>query len=256
MFLNSLNGSLIYSFSSLDYKTKYDKLIRLYKTILCYTIYIFLTISGILFLFSDFFLGVVFGEDYLMYSILIKLSIIASAVSIYGSLYLILLRTTYRIKQQIILFIIGFPIQIIIFFISIINFGIVGMLFIEIIYRIIWTIIFFIISYKTMKIDLSFKKVITLYFIFFFSIFLSLLLDELILNEINFQFWQSINLLIFRHLNLLNILVFLISFIGLNIIFKTFTKSEIENIELLFAKDTISNKYIKKFLELLKHFLR
>ena len=107
-----------------------------------------------------------------------------------------------------------------------------------------------------MHIDVNFKKVITLYSTFFFSIFMTLILGELTFNELNLQFWQTINLLLFKQLNFLNIIIFLISFFGLNIIFKTISKSDLDNIELLFEKDTKSNKFIRKLLHAIRHFLR
>ncbi|MFX0059065.1 MAG: lipopolysaccharide biosynthesis protein, partial [Candidatus Heimdallarchaeota archaeon] len=256
MFLNSLNGSLLYSFSSIDYKKEYESLTRVFNNILIYTIYIFLMISGILFLFSEFFLGLIFGDDYVQFSILIKLILIGNTISIYGSLYIILLRTTYRIKQQIILIIIAFPLQVIVFFIGIINFGLVGFLFLDIIHRAIWLVVFLVASIKIMKVNVKFLKVFSLYLTFFLSLFLSIILGDLFLNNISYQFWQLLNFILIDRLNFLTILIFLILFIGLNILIKTFTKKDLESIEFLFSKDTRSNRFIKRFLKFLKRFLR
>lgn len=256
LFLTSLNSPLIYSFSSLDYKKNEDKIAKMFLIIYRYSLFTFLLITGILFFFSDFFLGFVYGEDFVVYSIMIQLLLISGAVSIYGSLYLLLLRTTNRIKQLMLIFVIGFPIQIIIFFVSIINFGILGMLIADIIQRVVSLVIYSILSIKVMKINLNISKVAVLMFSYFFSLFLVIILGNLFLNEISYQFWSVLNLMIFKDLNVLKIFIFALSFVFLNIIFRTISKVDLEYIELLFTKDTISHKNIKRLLLVFKRFLR
>ncbi|MFW9938507.1 MAG: hypothetical protein ACFFD5_12725, partial [Candidatus Thorarchaeota archaeon] len=158
--------------------------------------------------------------------------------------------------QQIYILVIGFPVQIILFFIGIVNFGIVGVLIINIIYRIVTLSIFCFVSIKVMKVDINLLRIFIFYASFFLSILLSSFLDNLILKEITFQFWEFLNLSLFNQLNFLNILVFLISFLFLNIIFKTFTKTDLEYIETLFTSDKISHNTIRRFLRFFKHFLR
>jgi O-antigen/teichoic acid export membrane protein len=256
LFLNALNAPLLYSFSSLDYKQHYKKIIGMYKNVFYYSLFLFLIISGVLILLSDFFMGFVFGEDYIVYSILNKLTLISGVISIYASLYLILLRTTYRIKQQIYILVIGFPAQIILFFIGIVNFGIVGVLVIDIMFRIVTLSIICFVSIKVMKVDVNLLKILIFYGSFFFSIALSSFLDNLILKDLSFQFWELLNLSLFNQLNFLNVLVFLILFLLLNIIFKTFTKTDLEYIERVFSRDKISHNAIRRFLHLFKRFLR
>jgi len=256
LFLTSLNAPLIYSFSSLDYKKNEEKIAKMFVVINRFSLYIFLFLTGLLFFFSDFFLSFVYGEEYVIYSILIQLLLVSGAVSIYGSLYLLLLRTTNRIKQLIVIFLVGFPIQTIIFFVSLINFGIIGMLIADIIQRVIFLIIFSILSTKVIKINLNISKMVALFFSYFFSLFLGIILGNLFLNEISYQFWSVLNLMIFKDLNILKILIFALSFIFLNILFRTISKVDIDYIELLFTKDNISHKNIKKLLVLFKKFLR
>lgn len=256
LFLTSLNSPLIYSFSNLDYKKNKDKIAKMFLIIYRFSLFTFLLITGILFFFSDFFLSFVYGEDFVVYSIIIQLLLISGAVSIYGSLYLLLLRTTNRIKQLIIIFVIGFPIQVAVFFAGIINFGILGMLIGNLIQRVVSLVIFAILSIKVIKINLNISKLIALYFSYFFSLFLVITLGNLFLNEISYQFWLILNLTIFKDLNVLKIFIFTLSFIFLNLIFRTISKVDLEYIELLFTKDSFTQKNIKKLLGLFKRFLR
>ena len=130
------------------------------------------------------------------------------------------------------------------------------MLYIDIIERILASCVYIYLSVKTMKINLKLSKVIFHYLSFGLSLFISLLLGDLILNNISLQFWSLINLPLFNQLNFLNIIVFLGSFIALNILFKTISKSELEYIELLFSKNTFSNRNIRRVLHLLKRLVR
>ena len=254
--LASFTNPLLFSFSTLDYKTKFDKIVRFFNNILTFSMYIYLLIIGILFLLAEFFLGFIYGEDYLIFSILIQLTLIGNAVSIYAGLYLIFLRSTNRIRQLTYILIIGYPTQIIIFLFGLINFGIIGMLYIDVIERILASCVYIYLSVKTMKINLKLSKIIFHYLSFGLSLFISLLLGDLILNNISLQFWSLLNLHIFNQLNFLKLIVFLGSFIALNILFKTISKSELEYIELLFSKNTFSNRNIRRFLHLLKRLLR
>jgi len=256
LFLTSLNSPLIYSFSSLDYNKNEDKIKKMFLIIYRFSSFSFLLITGILFFFSNFFLSFVYGEDFVVYSIMIQILLISGALSIYGSLYLLLLRTTNRIKQLVILFVTGFPIQITIFFATIINFGILGMLIADLIQRIISLVMYSILSVKVIKINLNILKVVALFFSYFFSLFLVIILGDLFLNEISYQFWSVLNLMIFKDLNIIKILIFALSFIFLNILFRTISKVDIEYIELLFTKDSFTQKNIKKLLGLFKRFLR
>ena len=256
IFIGSLTSPLLYSFSSLDYKKDYDKILKLYKTVFTYTLYIYIIITGLLFILSEFYLGFIYGNSYLYYSILIQLILIGNVVSIYSSLYFILLRTTNRIKQLIIITLIGYPYQIILFLVSVIIYGIVGMLIIDIFARIIWSGIYFILSVKVLKLRIDFLKIMILYLTFFFSLVLSTILGDLILDELMGVFWNAINLGMFENLKLLTLLCFLSTFFLLTIIFKTFTKEDVDKIQLLFTKDSMSHKLVIKILQLLRRFLR
>ena len=255
-FLSSLTNPLIYSLSSLDYKKDYDKIIRMFRTIFKYSSYMFLFIIGILFFLSDFFLGFIYGDEYLEFVPLLKLMQISMVISIYPMLFGLLLRSTNKIRLLAIMSLIFLPLHILSVFIGLINFGIYGMYFGVIIINIILLICEFILTVKLLKVNLDLFKIILQYLSFFIAILIPIILGNLIFDDLSYQFWVNSSLPIFKHLNLINILVFFIIFFILNIAFKTLAKTDLEYIEMLFTKDTISHKYINKFLHLFKRFLR
>ena len=149
-----------------------------------------------------------------------------------------------------------FPIHIVSVLFGLINFGIYGMYFAIIIVNSIVLISELILTSKLLKIRLGLYKMIFQYLAFFIAILVPIVLGNLIFDNLSYQFWMNFNLSIFKHLNLLNLLIFVIIFLLLNITFKTFTKSDLEYIEMLFTKDKLSHKYVNKFLIFIKRFLR
>ncbi|MBY8982306.1 MAG: oligosaccharide flippase family protein [Candidatus Lokiarchaeota archaeon] len=256
LFLNSLNNPLIYSLSSLDYKENHDKIAKMFKIIFNYTLFVFLFITGLLFFISDFFLSFIYGETYVEYSLLIKIMLVSLVFNIYPSLFILLLRTTNRIKLIAGITSIFFPLHIVSVLFGLINYGIYGMYIAMIIFNVIMLICDLILTIKLLKIRLGFYKMIFQYLSFFIAMFIPVILGNLIFDDLSYQFWMNSNLSIFKYLNLLNLLIYVIIFLLLNITFKIFTKSDLDYIEMLFTKDRLSHKYVNKLLRFLKRFLR
>lgn len=256
LFLSSITGPLIYSFSSLDYKEDYNKIMRMFRTILIYSLYLFLLLTGIFFFLSEFFLSFVYGNDYIQYVSIIKLMQISGVISIYPSLFGILLRTTNKIKILAITTMIAFPINVIFAFTGLFYFGIYGLLYAIIFFNVLVLIAEIVLTIKLMKINLEYKKMLGLFLSFFIAVILTITLNNLLFDEVSKQLWSLSNLLIFEYLNIFNILSFTLIFIVLNIIFKSFSKKDLDYIEMLFTKNKTTHKFIKKLLNVLKKFLR
>lgn len=109
---------------------------------------------------------------------------------------------------------------------------------------------------RIFKIRLNNVKIFLQYFIFYFSIGISLILEYLFLNILNTKILEFFNLSIFNHLPFLTIGIFIISYFILNLIFKIFTKKDSEYIESIFTKEKISHKFIRKLSKILKYILR
>ncbi len=186
LFLSSLTNPLIYSLSSLDYKENYNKIINMFQTIFKYSLYVFLFISGVLFFLSDFFLAFIYGDNYVEYSLLIKIMLISMVISIYPMLFSLLLRTTNKIKLLATITAIFFPLTILFVLTGLINYGIYGMYFAIIILNIILLICEIIMTWKLLRINLDFFKMILQYCSYIIAIFVANLLDNLIFNDIRF----------------------------------------------------------------------
>ncbi len=256
LFQASLNSPLIYSMSSIDYKTKYDQLVTLFTGILIYSSFILLLSSGILIFFSDFFLSFIYGTNYLIYLSIINILLLSSIFATLPNLISLFLRAINRIKIGQILYLVIFILQICFFFIGITNFGIFGVVYFSLLLNIVALIIYTFLYLKFIKIKKPLKKFYLLYLVFFCSYSITILLGVFFLDEINNGIWAILNLPIFMNLHILKIFVFTIIFLTLIILFKIFSKKDLENMESLFTKDKFLHKNIRRFIQFLKRFVK
>lgn len=220
-----------------------------------YSSFLMLLISGCLYILTDFFLVLVYGESYLIYSTIVKLYLITIIFTILGNIFIPLLNAKNKIKILPILTIINLLIIIPSFFIGIVFYGIVGAIIGLIISKFIVFLIQLILSVKIGNVKLKIDKIFFQYLIFFISLFLAVLLEEILFREIRIYILQNINLLFFKNLNLLGVISFLILYFLLNILFKIFSPKEIEIVESLLSTDKFQYRVIKRFLNFLKKIL-
>jgi len=256
LFLSSLGYPLQYTLSSLDYKENFSKIVKIYKVVFNFSLFFLALITGILFFFVDFFFSFFYGDTYLIYSTLAKLMVISPVFGVLYNLYFSFLRATNQVKLTLMIFSITFSLSISLFWIGLINFGIIGAVFGLMFSKVFIVFILLFLNNKITKLKFDYLKMIFNYSIFFISLFVSLFLGDIFLNDLNYQILQFLNLLFFRYINFLQIFSFLIIFFAVHIIFKTISKSDLENIELIFAKDKASHKMINKFIRFLSKFLR
>jgi len=247
---------LQYTLSSLDYKENFSKIVKIYKIVFSYSLFFLSLITGILFFFVDFFLSFFYGESYLIYSTLAKLMVISPVFVVLYNLYFSFLRATNQVKLTLMIFSITFSLSISLFCIGLINFGIIGAVFGLFFSKVFIVFILLFFNIKMTKLKLDYFKMIFSYSIFFISLFVSFLLGNIFLNDLSYQILQFLNLQFFRYINFLQLFIFLIIFFALHIIFKTISKSDLEYVELLFAKDKTSHKIINYFTRFLRKFLR
>ena len=134
-------------------------------------------------------------------------------------------------------------------------YGIEGSIIGLIIAGILVFILLIILINKLFKIKLHFKKHIFPYFIFFISIGITLILENLFLSEFNSLVLESLNLHLIRHFKFSSIIVFVLFYLLLIILFKVFTSEDIENLEVFFNRDNTLHKFIRKGLKLLKRII-
>lgn len=256
LLITSLRYPMIYTISSIDYKEEYSRVIKIYRVVINYTLFMLSLITGILFFCTDFFLSFIYGDSYLIYSTLVKLMIIAPFFSAFNDMYFSLLRAINKSNLLAKIYSITLVLSISLICLGLMYFGIMGAILGIVFSKIlsIFVVLFF--NFKITKLKFDYSKIILHNLIFFGSLFVSITIGDLFLNDMNYQILQYLNLLFFRNINFLQIILFLIIFFTLHIIFKTIRKSDLEYIELLFTKDKATHRLISKFTKLLSKFLR
>ncbi len=251
----SFSNPLITSFSSLDIKNEHKQIVQIYNMTFKFSLFFMLLISGGLYILTDFFLMLVYGESYLIYSTIVKLYLITIIFTILGNIFIPLLNAKNKIKIIPLLTIINLFIIIPSFFIGIIFYGIIGAIISLIISKFIVFIIQLILSIKIGNVKIKINKIFFQYLIFFISLFLAVILEELLFREMRINVLQNLNLLFFKNLNVLGLISFLLIYFLLNILFKIFSPKEIEFLEALLSSDKFQYRVIKKFLKFLKKIL-
>ncbi len=251
----SFSNPLITSFSSLDIKNEHKQIVQIYNMTFKFSLFFMLLISGGLYILTDFFLMLVYGESYLIYSTIVKLYLITIIFTILGNIFIPLLNAKNKIKIIPLLTIINLFIIIPSFFIGIIFYGIIGAIIGLIISKFIVFIIQLILSIKIGNVKIKINKIFFQYLIFFISLFSAVILEELLFREMRIDVLQNLNLLFFKNLNVLGLISFLIIYLILNILFKIFSPKEIEILEALLSSDKFQYRFIKKFLKFLKKIL-
>jgi len=243
---------LTLSFSSLHAEHKRDQIVSIYNIVFKYSLFLMLTATGILFFFSEFFLYFIYGESYLIFSLLLKLILIATIFKTLGPLFESLIYATNKVKYLPIIRVIFLLVMTPLFFIGLIYFGLIGAIYgLMIGFFIIFLLeIFF--SYKIGGAKLNLKIIIFQYLAFFIALGITILLEELFLRELRFFIFQSLNLNFLIYFAFLAIITFFLIHILLNLILKIFNDKDIEYLESYFDKDNKLHKTIRKWLKFLK----
>ena len=252
----SFSNPLITSFSSLDVKNEHNQIVQIYNMTFKYSLFLMLLISGALYILTDFFLMLVYGESYLIHSTIVKLYLITIIFTVLGNIFIPLLNAKNKIKILPILTIINLFIIIPSFFIGIVFYGIVGAIIGLIISKFIVFLIQLLLSIKIGNVKIKFNKIFFQYLIFFISLFLAVILEEILFREIRLNVLQNLNLLFFKNLEVLGLISFLIIYFLLNILFKIFSPKEIEILEALLSTDKFQYRVIKRLLKFLKKILQ
>jgi len=253
---SSFANPLLVSFSSLSSKNENTKISKIYKLYFKYSFFLISLVSGVLFLFGDLFLFFVYGEDFLVFSFLLKLFIFTMIFNPIGNLFFVGLKSTNKVKMIPIIDMILFSLRVSFFLIGIIFYGIYGALIGLIMSRFIIFLLLYYFSWKILKIKLNLNKIILQFLIFFSSLFGALIIGDLLLNEVYYIILQNLNLTIFRYMNIFSLGIFLVLFFSLNFILKIITKNDIENVESILTKEKLRYKIIRKFLKILKNIAR
>ena len=220
-----------------------------------YSLILFLLITGILFFTVDIFLFVVYGESYLSFSVLLKLSLFIPIFTIQDSFLGAYFLASNKVKQVSFISLANGLFKLTFFAIGIIFFNIIGAVIFLIIANLIVMVIYTLILRK-LNIKLKIGKPIIILLLFFISLFTPILLNTLFLNEIYLNILKNLNLSFFQYFSLPSLLIYFIIFLSSMILFKIIAKTDIEKIEYLFIKDNFSHRLIRKGLKISKKLLR
>jgi O-antigen/teichoic acid export membrane protein len=256
LFLNSLKNPMVISMVKLNAKENYDEIVKIFKILFRFSLFLVLLITGFLFSLADFYLDFVYGESYLIFSPLLKLIFISLVFDVLYSLYVVLLRATNQVKLIPQIFILYIFLVISFFIVPLIFFGILAALIGEILAKILFLVFLTYFIKKKHKIKLDILKICLQYVIFFISLAITFILGNLILNQLSQALFINLNLSIFENLHFLELIVFIFTFLLLILLSRNFKRRDIEYIELLFIRDSFSHKMIRKFLKTIKILLK
>lgn len=252
----SISSPLTISFTGLITKKKKNTIMTIYNLLVRYILFLFLLLTGILYLFSEFFLFFLYGENYLIYSDLVKIYLFSFIFLIFSAPFDSLMLAEKKIKYFNFIRLFAILIRLPVFIILLINNGLIIAIYGLLICNFIYGCLYIYFTFKFGKIRLNLKKILLQYFSFFMSLGIIILLENLILDTLNLAILRYLNLPYFKHLNILALILFLIIFFTINVILKIFTRIDIENIQILLIKDKNLHKIANKALNLFKRFLR
>jgi O-antigen/teichoic acid export membrane protein len=222
-----------------------------------YTMFFFSLFTGILYFLTDFFLSFVYGDSYLTYSVILKLVLLYSIFTFLNPQISSLIQGAKKVKIMPILGLIFLGIRLPVFLVGLIYFGLIGAIIGLLISSIIGLIIRIYIGFKVFNISLNIKRIVLQYGLFFFSIGIVIIFEILFLNNWNYFIFENLNLLfIFEHFQLLSSIFFVLIYLFLNILFRVYSKEEIDRFISIFEGEKKINKFVIKILNIFKRFLK
>lgn len=250
----ALTFPLTTTFSRLIHKNEQQQVVKIYNLTFKYSLFILQLISGILIFLADVFLIIVYGESYLIFSFLVKISFFIIIFQALEALLGAILNATNQVKYSPFFVLIYFSFNIPLFIIGLTFYGIYGAVFGLIISAICELIIQIYFSYKIGKIKINTPKILIQYLVFFLSLAGAYFINQIIRLFFNFDMALIFNSLILQELELIPIILFIVLFFILNLLFKTFTNKDKEYLYTYFNKDKISHSLMRKILRLFELF--
>jgi len=251
--MESLNVPLITTFSRLNSTgNKFKKIMSIYNLTIKYSLFLLLLLSGILLLSVDFFIVLIYGNSYLIFSIFLKLMLIST---IFRFIYtpfeaLILAQNKGKILAILRLFMISLYCSL--FFIGLINFGVIGAIFGVLISHFIVSLTYMYLSLKILKIKLELKKIALQYLIYFVSLGITIILDLLFLSKLNSFLSNILNFSIIKFIPLFSAILFIFLFVLFSILFRIFKVADFENLESFFCRDKKTDIFMRKIINFIK----
>jgi O-antigen/teichoic acid export membrane protein len=252
---SSFSTPLITSFSSLDAKSQQNQISQIYALVFRYSSFVLLLISGVLFILSDLFLLLAYGQSYLIHVPILQFYLLSIIFTTLGNLFVPLLNALNKVRLLPPLTIVNLVIIIASFMIGLIIGGIISAIIGLIISKFIVFLIQVVLSIKIGNIKLNLKRTTYQYLIFFIALIVAVLMEEFVFKPIRLQTLQSLHMPILNHFSLFSSLTFLIIYLVLNGAFKIFSASELEYLETLIHSKKKQSRFITIMLKLFKKIL-
>ncbi len=252
----SFQAPLVVSFSSLNAKKFDDQIFETYNEVFRYSLFLMLFFTGALYFFSEFFLSIIYGESYLIYSTIVKLMLICTVFRTLAPLFESLIYATNKVKYFPLIRIIFLLILLPPFFIGLIFYNLIGAIFGLLIGLIFVFILQVFLSYKIGKVKLNIKTILTQYFIFFVSLGIASVFEILFLKELWYSTLLALNLTFFNHVEFFGIFLFILINLFLNFIFKIFSSTDIDYLKGMFNKENKIHQMIRNFLDKIKKYFK
>jgi len=140
-----------------------------------------------------------------------------------------------------------FIIYISLFFIGIHYFGIIGATLAVALSNFIIFLVYCILTYKILEIKLEIKALLLHYLAFFISLITSITLQTFFIEPFNFN---NLNFFL-KTIPGLSIILFPTIFLILVKVFKIFSQNDFDNLNSVFSRDNLIDKFIRKILKML-----
>ena len=253
---SALHTPLTTSFSRLDVSENLKHLISVYNLIIKYSLFLLLLFSGLMFFITNFYLAIIYGVSYLNFSNFLKIMVISIIFRVLITPFDSILYAQNRTKLLPPIRIIMLIIQISVFFIGLIVFGMIGAILGILIINILLFLLFIVLNFKTLKVKIDLKTIFLQYLTFFISILLTLLLEFLIYEDLYSFLIQFLNLDFLQYLPLFSIITFFLIFFIFNIVFKTFSSKDMEILDSFLNKNNRLVRYFRRRFKFIMKIIR
>ncbi|MBD3201268.1 MAG: oligosaccharide flippase family protein [Candidatus Lokiarchaeota archaeon] len=251
-FSMSLNNPLVNSFTRIYNKDKFERIKWIYNFTVKYSLLISSFISGILFLSADFYLVLIYGENYLIFSPFFKLLIITVVFRILYAPLNSLISSKDKTKLLAPIQLIKLIVEAILFFGALIYFDTTIAIMTIIVAEIFGFLFYCYLSTKIGKLKLDIIPLFFQYLIFFSSLSIAVFINDIFISNLYKNIINTLNLDLLIRLPIFTILIFTVLFLALNILSKILVKKDLEDIQNLLNKEQGIEKVLYKMLSFLK----
>ncbi len=252
----SLHTPLTTTFNRLDLSKTDDTIVSFYNLVIKYSLFILLFFAGLLFFVADFYLVIIYGDLYLEYSIFLKIMVLSIIFRVLITPFDSLLYAQNRTKLLPRIRLIMLVIQIPLFFIGVINFGIIGAVVAIFIINLLLFFFFIILNFKILKIRIILKTILLQYLTLIISISVTLLIKFYLYDYLTSIFIELLNLTFLKYFPLFSIVTFLLLYFMFNIIFKIFSSKDLEIVDSFLNKDSKVIRYFRRRFKFLKKLIK